>query len=117
MAAGPNSNTKTLVTGATGLVGNNVVRLLLARGIPVTVLVRSTSDPRPLAGLAVETVEGDVRDTNAVRRACQRIGVVVHAAAQVHIGWKGLDEQRNINVQGTRHVAEAARDSGARMIH
>ena len=40
-----------LVTGATGLVGNNVVRLLLNEGQMVRVLVREQSAPRPLAGL------------------------------------------------------------------
>ena len=49
----------TLVTGATGLVGNNVTRLLIQQGAPVRVLVRASSDPRPLQGLNVEIVEGD----------------------------------------------------------
>ena len=39
----------TLVTGATGLLGNNVLRLLSERGESVRVLVRQGSDPRPLA--------------------------------------------------------------------
>ncbi len=58
-----------LVTGATGLVGNNVARLLLARGERVRVLARETSDPRPLAGLNVEIARGDVRDAASVERA------------------------------------------------
>ncbi|MCE9556871.1 MAG: NAD-dependent epimerase/dehydratase family protein, partial [Planctomycetes bacterium] len=36
----------TLVTGATGLVGNNVLRLLLERGMAVRVLARETADAR-----------------------------------------------------------------------
>lgn len=107
----------TLVTGATGLVGNNVVRLLLERGEAVRVLGRENCDPRPLAALDVEIVRGDVRDAAAVRRACQGVGRVVHAAARVHLGWTGLDLQRAVNVEGTRHVAAAARDMGARLVH
>jgi dihydroflavonol-4-reductase len=76
-----------LVTGATGLVGNNVVRLLLAAGHDVAVLARGTSDPRPLADLPVRTIAGDVRDAVAVARACEGVEVVVHAAGHVHIGW------------------------------
>lgn len=107
----------TLVTGATGLVGNNVVRLLLERGQRVRVLQRATADPRPLAGLDVEFAAGDVRDADAVRRACQGASCAVHAAAQVHIGWTGLEEQREVNVEGTRHVAAACRESGARLVY
>ncbi len=107
----------TLVTGATGLVGNNVVRLLLARGEQVRVLVRPHSDRRPLEGLDVEVVHGDIRDAASVDRACAGAGVVIHAAAMVHIGWTQFDEQQATNVDATRNVGEAARRAGARMIH
>lgn len=108
----------TLVTGATGLVGNNVVRRLVAQGRPVRVLARATADPRPLADLPqVERFEGDVRDRKAVLGAVEGAGAVVHAAASVHIGWSGLAEAQAINVEGTRNVAEAARSAGARLVH
>jgi dihydroflavonol-4-reductase len=41
----------------------------------------------------------------------------VHSAGHVQIGWTGLDLQRAINVGGTRIVADAARQAGARMVH
>jgi dihydroflavonol-4-reductase len=107
----------TLVTGATGLVGNNVVRLLRDAGETVRVLVRKTSDPRPLAGLEVEVATGDVCDAESVRQAMAGISRVVHSAAQVHIGWTGLESQRAINVEGTRNVATAARVANAKMVH
>jgi dihydroflavonol-4-reductase len=108
---------RVLVTGATGLVGNNVVRLLLEHGHTVRVLTRSTSDPRPLEGLPLEQVQGDVRDASSLLRAVQGVEYVVHSAAHVQVGWSGLDVQRAINVEGTRQVAEAARSAGARMVH
>ncbi len=107
----------TLVTGATGLLGNNVVRLLLQRGDAVRVLAREGSDRRPLEALDVEVVQGDIRDLESMRHACRDVTHVVHAAAEVHIGWSGLKRQRAINVEGTRHVAVAAHEAGARMIH
>jgi dihydroflavonol-4-reductase len=108
---------KYLVTGATGLLGNNIVRQLLAAGEPVRVLARTASDPRPLAGLNVEVAQGDVRDAASVVQACQGIDAVIHSAGYVHIGWKHLDLHTAINVEGTRNVATAAREAGARMVH
>ena len=106
-----------LVTGATGLVGNNVARLLLQRGRNVRLLIRGTSDRRPLEGLDVELVEGDVCDTDSVRRACDGVASVVHAAGYVQLGRLYLDRHRHVNVEGTRNVARAAGAVGARMIH
>jgi dihydroflavonol-4-reductase len=114
----------TLVTGATGLVGNNVVRRLLDRQQPsdeqraVRVLARATADARPLADLPqVQIFHGDVRDADSVRKAVAGVDGVVHAAASVHIGWHGMEEARAINVAGTRNVAEAALQANARMVH
>jgi dihydroflavonol-4-reductase len=107
----------TLVTGATGLVGNNVVRMLLDRGQAVRVLGRQGGDGRPLAGLDVERCAGDICDAESVRRACRGASRVIHAAARVHIGWSGLAEQQAVNVEGTRNVALAAREAAARLVH
>ncbi len=106
-----------LVTGATGFLGNNVVRQLLAAGHNTRVLARPTIDPRPLASLNVELAAGDVRDASAVREACQGTDVVIHAAGHVHIGWRQADMHQAINIEGTRHVAAAARAAGARLVH
>lgn len=108
---------KVLVTGATGLVGNNVVRLLLERGIPVRVVTRGSSASQPLSDLAVEQFPGDVRDEPAIRRAMDGVTHVVHSAAVIHLGWRGLESQREVNVEGTRIVASAAREAGARLVH
>ena len=108
---------KYLVTGATGLLGNNIVRQLLDRGEAVRVLARLECDTRPLDGLSVETVAGDIRDVDSVKRACAGVDVVIHSAGYVHIGWTRGDVHRQINVEGTRNVAIAAREAGARLVH
>jgi dihydroflavonol-4-reductase len=97
--------------------GNNLVRRLVAAGESVRVLARDTSDPRPLAGLNVERFGGDVRDAAAVAAACQGVDVVIHSAGHVHIGWDHGDVHDQINVEGTRNVAAAARSAGAKLVH
>jgi dihydroflavonol-4-reductase len=106
-----------LVTGGTGLVGNNVIRMLADQGRRVRTLVRGRSGEREFAGVDVERVTGDVTDPAAVRRAVAGARVVIHSAAVVHVGWRGLAEMRRVNVDGTRLVAQAARREGARLVH
>ena len=107
---------RVLVTGATGLVGNNVVRQLLERGDDVRVLVRDPSD-RALASLPIDVRQGGIEDRDAVVRACEGVEAVVHAAGSVHIGWTGYDAQHTANVKGTQIVAESARSANARLVH
>lgn len=107
----------TLVTGATGLLGNNVVRELLLRGQSVRVLVRESSNLRSLAKLNVEHVVGAVTDRDSVKRAVYGAGQVIHCAGHVHIGWGDLQTHRQINVEGVRNIAEAARVEGSKLIH
>jgi dihydroflavonol-4-reductase len=106
-----------LVTGATGLLGNNIVRLLVARGAAVRVLVRANSPSLPLADLDVQAAVGDVCQLDSVRAAARGARYIIHAAGDTHIGWHHLDRQRAINVTGSSHVAQAAREVGARMVH
>lgn len=107
---------KILVTGATGLVGNNVVRMLVERGDQVRVLARNPQD-RSLEGLPLDVVRGDVCDAAAVRDSVRGVDLVIHSAARVHIGWTGLELQQTVNIGGTQNVALAAKDEGIRMVH
>lgn len=106
-----------LVTGATGMVGNNLVRQIVAQGRTVRVLVRNRSASDVLEGLPVELAQGDVRDAQSIRRAAEGVRCILHAAADTHIGWHQWDRQRLINVVGSQNVAQAAREVGARMVH
>lgn len=107
----------TLVTGATGLLGNNVVRLLLDRGQAVRALVRKGAGEKSLAGLDVEVAAGDIRNADDVQAACRGVQAVIHAAARLTIGWSDLEQSQSVNVIGTRHVGQAARQAGIRMVH
>ncbi len=98
----------TVVTGATGHLGNNLVRALLTRGERVRALVLPGDDIRPIAGLPVEVMSGDVRDLGALLWAFRGADTVYHLAGLIAIapGREALLHQ--VNVLGTRNVVEAA---------
>ncbi len=101
---------KVLVTGASGHVGSNIVRHLLAAGQDVRVLIHPQANNRSLDGLPVERVEGDIRDYDSMLRATKGAARVFHAAAKISTASATPDEERSlyaINVIGTRNVARA----------
>ena len=70
-----------LVTGATGLAGANICKLLVERGDTVRALARASADTAPLAALGVDVVTGDVTDPDAVRAAAKGSDAAIHCAA------------------------------------
>ena len=108
-----------LVTGATGLLGNTIVRQLVGAGRPARALVRAAAPDGgpPLADLGVRVVPGRLEDERSLQDAADGTTSVIHAAALVHVGWHRAEEMRRVNVDGTRRVAAAARRAGARLVH
>lgn len=104
-----------VVTGASGHLGANLVRALLAQGESVRAIVNR--ETRGVDGLDVERVRADVRDPEAMLQACAGAELVYHLAAVISIdGDKGGLVQA-VNVDGTRNVARAALAAGARLIY
>lgn len=97
-----------LVTGASGFVGSAVVRHLLQAGHQVRVLVRPTSARINFAGLPVETMEGDLRDPDALARAVAGVQFVFHVAADYRLWARNPQDIVRTNVEGTRNVMNAA---------
>ena len=95
----------TLVTGATGFVGSQLVDELLARGESVRGLVRDPAKAARLRERGVEVIVGDIRDPDAVSRAVQGIDVVHHCAAAVGAHYTGR-EIRETNLGGVRRLLE-----------
>lgn len=104
----------TLVTGATGFVGWHVARRLLERGVSVRALVRDPARVRELEGIA--PVLGDLRDPESLASAVEGCGVVYHVAADYRLWTRDPDEMFRSNVEGTRHMLEAARRSGVERV-
>ncbi len=102
----------TLVTGATGFVGANVVRALLDDGQRVRALVRRSSDRRAIEPLALDVCEGDLLDPASLRRAVTGARHVYHIAADYRLWARDPRDLYRANVDGTRAVLEACADAG-----
>jgi dihydroflavonol-4-reductase len=102
---------RVLVTGATGLLGVEIVRELASRGHTVRALVRPASPLAGLAGKPAEVVRGDVLDPPSVQAAVAGVEGLVHAAGIPRIG-ADARETFAVNVHGVEVVLEAARSAG-----
>jgi dihydroflavonol-4-reductase len=107
---------KTLVTGGTGFVGANVVRMLIQRGTEVRALVRPRSDTRNLDQLDVELVAGDLRDCGSLEAALEGCDTVYHVAAMYALWAPNPQEIYDSNVTGTVNLLEAAGRAGVEKI-
>lgn len=109
------SEFKVLVTGASGMVGSHVCEFLVASGIEVTGLVRTTSNVDRLISKCnpdlFNIAYGDVSDTGSLDKAVEGHQVVVHAAGTVDpLGSR--EKIFKVNVEGTRNVLDAAVKAG-----
>jgi dihydroflavonol-4-reductase len=115
----------TLVTGASGHIGNLIVRKLLARGRTVRAMLRSTSNKEALRireGLTppeLEIVYGDVCEPTSLLKALQGVERVFHCAAifQTRFIHPGEEAQMlRCNIEGTRNVLEASARAGVKRV-
>jgi nucleoside-diphosphate-sugar epimerase len=109
----------TLVTGASGHVGANLIRHLaehVAPGDTLHALVRKTTDRKTLAGLPVSLIEGDLLDPGSLANAMQGCTRVYHAAARISTVQGREQDLYDTNVLGTRHVLDAARNAGVQRV-
>ena len=108
--------TKTaFVSGATGFLGLNLVRLLTEQGWAVTALHRPSSNLTYLKRFPVTLAEGQIEEAASLERAIpDGLDAVFHVAGDVSF-WSGnRARQLKTNVEGTRNMAAVARRKGAR---
>jgi dihydroflavonol-4-reductase len=108
---------RVLLTGATGFLGNNLLRLLVAEGHEVQLTLRPGAGGRALAGLKFDPVPGDLTNVERLLAESSDFDVLIHAAAMIQIGWSRLGESRQVNVTATERLAEFCRLKKRRMIH
>jgi dihydroflavonol-4-reductase len=105
-----------LVTGATGHIGNVLVRQLVEKGEKVRALILRGEDLLPLKGLDVETVIGDVLDCESLRTAFEGVQKVFHLAGIISIMPGKNELVRRVNVEGTCNVLRTAIQTGVRRL-
>ncbi len=111
------ANAKCLVTGATGHLGNNLVKELVAQGFKVRASVRNVNNTAPFEGVDCELVYADMTDKESLIQAMEGVDVLFHVAA-IFKHW-ALDVEKEIhepNRLGTLNVMEAAALTGLKKV-
>ena len=101
------------VTGATGFLGQHVVRALADDGWRVRILARREPASLFWSGITPEVVRGDLADHAALAGLCEGADVVVHVAGQIAGKKPDLDR---VNIEGSRGVATATRAASAHLL-
>ena len=102
-----------LISGGTGLLGSHIAEQLHRRDLPFRALCRPGSDTTFLESIGARIIEGDVTDYESLRRACDGVDTVYHAAARVG-DWGRWKDFVKVSVDGTRNALDAATASGVR---
>jgi dihydroflavonol-4-reductase len=106
-----------LVTGANGHLGNNLVRFLLRKGIPVRASVRNVKNKEAFANLDCELVQSDITDKPSLVKAMQGVEIVYAVGAAFKLWAKDpVKEIYDVNLSGTKNLIEAAADAGVKRI-
>ena len=103
-----------VVTGATGHIGTNLTRALIAQGRPVSALIHHNR--QAIEGLDVKVISGNICDPESLCRAFDGAEVVYHLAAHISLLMDEWPSLELINVVGTRNVVEACLRCGVRRL-
>jgi dihydroflavonol-4-reductase len=104
----------TVVTGASGHVGANLIRALTGQNRPVRALVHKHR--QSLEELDIDIVYGDICEPDSLRYAFSRAEVVYHLAARISISLDDWASLETVNINGTRNVVEACISCGVRRL-
>ncbi|MDQ0068142.1 NAD-dependent epimerase/dehydratase family protein [Chryseobacterium lathyri] len=106
-----------LVSGANGHLGNNLVRFLIKKGVPVRASVRNITNKAPFTGLDCEVVQADITDKSSFIKALQGVETFYAVGASFKL-WAQDPETEiyDVNIQGTKNTIEAAAEAGVKRI-
>ena len=102
---------KWLITGGSGFLGVNMIRLLLEKGQQVVSIDREPFHYADCAGRIIY-VQADIRDTSLLQDYMEGVDIVMHGAAALPLYPE--KEIMSTNVQGTENVFQVALDAGVK---
>jgi dihydroflavonol-4-reductase len=107
-----------LVTGASGFLGSELVKQLVANGESVRILVRPSSDISHLASIKdkIEIMEGDILDVPSLEIAMDGIEKIYHSAAVIGYDDSFYDSMYKCNIEGTANVVNVALTKGIKKL-
>ncbi len=105
-----------LVTGATGHIGNVLIRQLQQKGANVRALLLPGEDHRSLDGLEVDLVEGNITQPATLKAAMEGVQMVYHLAGMISILPGRNELLHQVNVQGTINVIRSCWQAGVQRL-
>ena len=105
-----------LITGATGRIGNVLLRELSKSNKSIRILVRKTSDLSAIKDLPFSKIYGDILDYNSVKKAVSGCKAVFHLAGNINISNKNKDLTFETNIQGTKNVIQACEEENVKRL-
>lgn len=107
-----------LITGATGLLGSYLAKLLISKGEKVRAIKRKTSDLSLLGNFAtqIEWIEGDVLDIPSLEEAMKDVAQVYHCAAAISFIPSEVEHMMKVNIEGTANVMNCALTEGVKKL-
>lgn len=111
------TNHLSLVSGANGHLGNNLVRFLLNKGLPVRATVRKINNRKPFEGLNCELMQADITNKASFVKALEGVDTFYAVGASFKLWAKDPKKEiYDVNIKGTRNTIEAAAEAGVKKI-
>jgi nucleoside-diphosphate-sugar epimerase len=107
---------KIFLTGATGYIGNRLMRTILAKGHEVHTILRDPAKRHHLEAAGVRIFKGDLSDKDNLSRAMEGCEQAYHTAALARLWAADSNPFIETNVKGTEHVMQAAAEQGVRKV-
>ena len=106
-----------LITGSSGHVGSNLIRELSKQDYKIR-CIDFDGDHRAYEGFDVELIKGDITNKESLHPIFKNVDIVFHTAALINLDRRYEKQIRQVNVEGTRNVCEAAVKAGVKkLIH